>query len=167
MREITGDDAENVETTEEVEVLPRKTVVDHINDVITDLQTDGVTPEELFEMVKADENHPLRHRFTWDTDEAAYKYNIIEARTILRQVLLIQAGGTETMRAFVPVEVVANRREYVPTNVALGNAVGRAQLFNRYRSTLRGYRAALSAFEEFSPVVAAIEELEELSTDVE
>ena len=167
MREVTSDDAENVETTEEVEVLPRKTTIDHINDMIIDLQTDGVTPEELFEMVKADENHPLRHRFTWEKDDAAYKYNILEARTILRQVLLIQAGGTETVRAFVPIEVVENRREYVPVNVALASSVGRAQLFNRYRSTLRGYRAALSAFEEFSPILAAIEELEELSADVE
>ena len=163
MREVT----EDLETTEEAEVFPRKTMVDHINDVISDLQSDGVTPEELFEIVKADEDHPLRHRFTWDKDDAAYKYNIIEARAILRQVLLIQAGGSETMRAFVPIEVVSDRREYVPTNVALKNPVGRAQLFNRYRSTLRGYRAALSAFEEFTPVLAAIADLPELPKDEE
>lgn len=165
MREVIED--EDVETTGEVEVVPHKTTVDHINDVIADLQSDGVTPEELFEMVKADENHPLRHRFTWEQDHAAYKYNILEARTILRQVVLISAGGPETMRAFVPIEVVENRREYVPTNIALANPTGRAQLFNRYRSTLRGYRAALSAFEEFTPVLSAIEDLPELSVDVE
>ncbi|MBT6198940.1 MAG: hypothetical protein HOI21_00195 [Bacteroidetes Order II. Incertae sedis bacterium] len=162
MREVT----EDIETTGEVEVLPRKTTVDHINDVITDLQSAGVTPEELVEVAR-DPEHPLHHRFTWDTEAAAYQYNIIEARKILREVLLIQAGGSETMRAFVPIEVVPDRREYVPTNVALKNPAGRAQLFNRYRSTLRGYRAALSAFEEFTPVLAAIEDLPELPKDEE
>ncbi len=156
---------EVVETTEE-EVVPRKTNVDHINDIIADLQSAGVTPEELVEVAR-DPEHPLHDRFTWDVDEAAFQYNIIEARKILREVLLIQAGGSETVRAFVPIEVVTGRKEYVPTNVALKNAVGRAQLFNRYRSTLRGYRAALSAFEEFTPVLAAIEDLPELPKDEE
>jgi len=137
------------------EVVKGHTVHDAVTDLIAKYQRDGITAEELVDAAE-DIDHPLHDRFTWDDTIAARNFRVIEARQILGEVLLIQPGGTEPIRAFVPVKVVDNPSEYRPAITVMGDPESRQQLFNRYRSMLKGYSARLGSFNEFKDIVDAI-----------
>lgn len=50
-----------------------------------------VTPSAVVEYA-ADEESPLHEAFTWDDDEAARKHRLLEARWLLRRVVVVRKG---------------------------------------------------------------------------
>jgi hypothetical protein len=76
-------------------------------------------PEEVVAAAK-NPNNPLHTQFTWDDTEAAAKYRLEEARSLIRSIsVLITPNQTEPTRAFVhtspsgykPIEIVLNQKE--------------------------------------------------------
>lgn len=153
-------------TTADYEVVKGHTTYAVVTELIAGLKREGCTAEELVNAAE-DIDHPLHNRFEWDDTIAAKNFRIIEARTILGEVLLIQPGGTEPIRAFIPVKVVDNPSEYRPAITVMGDPDSRQQLFHRYRSMLKGYSARLGSFNEFKDIVDAIALLPAYVAEVE
>ena len=103
------------------------------------------------------EDAPLHSLFEWDDPKAAEKYREIQAGTIIRAIVAVDAGGHsgESVRAFVhvqdtyqPMSVVVKSRDLMEE--LQGTALRELQAFQRkYRS--------LQKVSAFKPVFKAID----------
>lgn len=136
--------------------------------VLCDLEAKhGEVTPELLVAEAADPEHPLHHRFEWDDEVAGHRFRLLQARKMILEVEIVDEGGVDRVRAFVPVEMEGGRR-HVRVADAMGDYEARRQVYQRYRSYLVGYQRRLQQFKEFEEVVGAIEGLpEELPADVD
>ena len=138
---------------------------EEIHDALLDVRAryGAVTPEVVVQDA-ADPQHPLHSRFTWDDNEAAALYRLIQARRLILNVKTITPGGVTEVRAFIPV-VVSDRRAHLPIDEVMADPDTRNQVYRRYRATMKGYGDRLRQFSEFESVVEAIDSLPEALSD--
>lgn len=145
---------------------------------------DGALTPQLVVAAAVDPDSPLHERFTWDDDEAADKYRLVEARRLLNRIIVVATvdGHPVEQRAFFNVfvrsaetpprmdleEIVAARERcafhpkldnrYVVSESAANDVCVRRQIVAAALGELNRWRARYSSIEEFGRVCAMIAE---------
>jgi len=103
---------------------------------------------------------PLHPCFEWNDEKAADAHRMWQARKLIGSIVVAeyddQPVAKET-RAFV--HITANDPQYVPIEVAMATESIRDEVLNRARREIKMWRARYAAYEEFSHLVAAIDEV--------
>lgn len=119
----------------------------------------GTLTERLLVDVASDPASPLHDQFVWDNDLAADGFRIVQARLLINRVKIsIQEGETvRVMPAFVSVIDGSGKRVRVGSERALANPDLLAQVLAQTRQQIHGLRNRLSAFDQATGVVAALD----------
>ncbi|TCT10506.1 hypothetical protein EDC22_1053 [Tepidamorphus gemmatus] len=118
------------------------------------------------EAVVADARHsasPLHPLFEWDEAEAAHQYRLVQARALIRSVVVrYRAGpgdGARRVVAFVNVKD-GDRQYYTTSAVALSDPARRAIVLRQAWEDFQALRRRYADLVEFSSFFAALDEIE-------
>jgi hypothetical protein len=105
-----------------------------------------ITAENVVRKAR-DDGSALHNCFEWDDSAAAEEYRLVQAREIMRSLVVIidkpdEPKGVTTVRAYENVDLAAkdsgeSRRAYVPTAKALAKPELRAQIIARLGDDIR------------------------------
>jgi hypothetical protein len=110
---------------------------------------DGILTAQAIVLAATPEDHPLHNRFEWDSDAAAAKYRLQQARQLVRIVRLqyiSKRGEPESMRVFHSVVTpdAPGGRAYQPLEVIQADQIMTQQLRRAmevdWRNLMRRYR---------------------------
>jgi hypothetical protein len=146
--------------------LPRDVSAQQLGDEVTAIEiAEGVcTPEALVDRERA-QDAPLHRYFTWDDYEAGERFRAMQARALIRSVVVVsEEAGAGRTPAFVHVTVVdahnGDRRDgYVATARALEATSWREQVLAEALGMLNGLRRRYSDLTELSGLWAALDEV--------
>lgn len=128
----------------------------------------AITPSAVVESARP-EDAPLHHAFEWDDSTAAEEYRKVQARQIVRAVIVVpepERGETfQPVRAFVSVNM-ENGRTYRPILAALREPDEREQVLRRFRNELMGIRQRYLNLIEFAELTGQFAEIERRLTRV-
>lgn len=124
---------------------------------VTDDEPDGsITPAEVVEHAR-DPGSEIHRCFTWDRDEAAHKYNLVQARYLIRcydvRVVVANAEPIVYSPGCVQVTRPDGNRCYVSSVTAMNNAEYRDQVLNDTSKQLEGMKERLRNLTALSPEV--------------
>jgi len=119
----------------------------------------GHLSAELVVAEASKESSPLHEHFEWDNTEAAEQYRLVQARTILRAIVIIRDNGEKDtpLRAFVHLTDSEDEAVYMDINVAMGDAAMRNQVLTRAWRELESWRRRYEEYEELAAVFAAMD----------
>lgn len=124
-----------------------------------------LAPESVVEEAR-DPEHPLHDRFTWDDDEAAEKYRLVEARGLIRRVnikIVIPAAKEEPVTVTVVRQFESRQSKrneeggYEEIRDIMSNADSRSELVEQVRRELFAYRKRYARLSELADVWAAVD----------
>lgn len=105
------------------------------------------------------EDAPLHPRFTWDDSVAGERWREVEARELIRSVLVTYKEtdrGKSSVRGYVSVpKSETTARQYVPTEEALLDPLTRELVLLDARRELRAFRVRYGHLEEYAALLAA------------
>jgi hypothetical protein len=103
--------------------------------------------------------------FEWDDREAAEEYRLVQARELIRGLVVVVSPTTkrvDPVRAFVsvsaPSETRPAERVYTSLQDALADPARRAEVLSRARHELTAFRQKYAALKELAPVMGAIDD---------
>lgn len=115
--------------------------------------TDGLIEAEAVVEAASDPESPLHRYFTWDDNEAAHQYRLVQARHLIARVTVTRV---QPAPQYVNVRI-GQRRGYVSTERAVADPDLYAQVAREARRGIISYRNRLAAFEQAAKVVAALD----------
>ena len=118
----------------------------------------GLSPATLLEASR-DPSAPLHNEFIWDNDEAAERYRLSQARSIIQNIVISvkRMDGSEVKdRQFV--SAPGGKGQYVSLQSALGKEEWTAHLLKQAEDELRSFEAKYRRLNELAGVNAAIED---------
>jgi hypothetical protein len=101
---------------------------------------------------------PLHGCFEWNDARAAQLHREEQARLLIRSVRIAE-DAAEPQRAYVNVKTADGSR-YIPTSVAMADALMRRQVLQDAMILLQGVRQRLSSLKRFERISTAIDNLE-------
>jgi hypothetical protein len=121
-------------------------------------------PKAVVEAVRGDENHRLRDYFTWDKDEALDKIQLIEARQLIRVVVMDVPGSTDSVRAYVSLTPDRKGGEdgsggYRSTVEVMGDKELRSLMLRDALTELRTFERKYRKLEALGPIFDAYQAL--------
>ena len=120
-------------------------------------QNGGQAKPELLVDVARNARHPLHTYFEWDDDVAGEHYRVIQARTLIRSIIIVPARGSNTViRAFVSVDP---GHGYELIADVMSDADKRAKLLARALAELEQIQARYSDLKELAEVWRAAEKV--------
>ena len=121
-----------------------------------------LTPERVI-IDARNPTSPLHPLFEWDESEAAHQYRLVQARALIRAVIVrYRPAPGEAPRkvvAFVNVKD-GDRQYYTATAVALANPRQRAIVLRQALEDFRALRRRYADLAEFASLFAALDEIE-------
>jgi hypothetical protein len=118
------------------------------------------------EAVVADASHsgsPLHPLFEWDEAEAAHQYRLVQARALIRAVVVryraAPGDGARSVVAFVNLKD-GDRQYYTATAVALSDPAQRAVVLRQAWEDFQALRKRYADLTEFAAVFTALDEIE-------
>ena len=111
-------------------------------------------------VVKWASNHPdsaLYGRFTWDKDDAAHKWNLHQARNLIRVNVKVLQANTEPVKTYVSLK--ADRKNNTGYRVmvdVLNDPDLRATMLAEALDELQAFECKYKAISELAPVFEAI-----------
>lgn len=140
------------------EPITNSAMVDALQRIAKD-DPDGVIAPEAVVSTAENPQSPLHSHFCWDDTEAARLYRLVQARSLIRRVVIRREP--EASPEFVNVTIQRGdgtmRRGYVPTERAVAETALYRQIVADARRGLEAYRRRLSAFTQAQGVVRAID----------
>ena len=131
----------------------QKVLYDEVNRIYQ--KNKKITPDQIIELAR-DENHPLHDYFEWDDAIAGNKYRLIQAREIIKNIMLVikneETGERFKVRAFLNVneaedgELCVNGNQLTENYYINQSQVRDSEDLRKYQ--LRKARAELLAFKE-------------------
>lgn len=129
----------------------------------------GITPEKVVEE-SVSEEAVLHSCFEWNDDKAAKEYREVQAREIIRNVVIVKTTSEElsepiTIRAYVPIietalpETEVKIRKYIPVQEAMDDNEYRKQTLKRAFDELKSFQNKYKQFKEFDEVFKAIDDV--------
>jgi hypothetical protein len=117
-----------------------------------------LTPPRVVESAKK-KSSPIHDCFEWDNSEAAQRYREEQARYLIRSVVVVysETEPTKEVRAFVNVMNEESAPSYRPIGVVMEDRALRAQVLERARMELAGWRRRYSELQEYAEVFSAID----------
>lgn len=123
-----------------------------------------LTPKEVVE-VATPEDHPLHKYFIWDDTEAARRFRLEQARSLLRVAVTVIGKDEKPIRAYV--SLVDDRQrttngdsEYRCTIDVLNDDALRKQLLKQAFAEFEGYREKYEQLSELAPLFKTAKRLE-------
>lgn len=117
-----------------------------------------LTPEAV--VIDAQSPRSVLHgAFEWDDAAAASAYRLVQARELIRAVVVIQTVNDQKtpIRAFVVVSNEEHGHAYTSIKVALRDPQMRAEVLSRARSELTAWRERYRELEEFAELFDVID----------
>lgn len=114
-------------------------------------------PSDVVAWAQANTESALHRQFTWDTTEAAHKWNLHQARNLIRVHVTVLADDTEPVRAYVSLK--ADRRNNTGYRVmvdVLSDPVLRQTMLDEALQELQSFERKYRAVTELAPVFDAI-----------
>ena len=113
-----------------------------------------VTPQEVLEIAR-DENTELHKCFEWDNDLAAEKYRLIQARSVIINLVFVKTDNEqEDVRCF---QITTERNTYQPAQQFLVQQDEYQALLKRAKAELEAFRRRYATLTELEGVLKAIE----------
>lgn len=124
---------------------------DEIMEICEELES--ATPQQILEKAR-DSNTELHKCFTWDNTEAAEKWRISEARTVVRNLKIIEQKSDKqpeptTIRVFYKTD---NESGYKPTKLILKKPDEYKALVERCRSELLAIKQKFNSISEYKEI---------------
>ena len=124
--------------------------------VYEEIGEDRVTPEQIVEKAK-DESTELHKCFEWDNDIAAEKYRIVQAREILRSLVVTPVTDDDTpVRVY---QISSTVSEYQPTKMFLEQPDEYTELLKRAKAELEAFKRRYHQLTELEEIFEAIDSL--------
>lgn len=120
------------------------------------VEAGGVLHAEQVIQAAADPTSPLHRFFTWDDTEAARRYRLVQARTLIRVAVVVEPTTLQKIRAYV--SLTPDRRHgggYRQTFEVLSEPVAREQALHDALVALANLRARYGHLRELAEVFAA------------
>lgn len=109
-----------------------------------------ITPEAVVERAR-DPSSALHERFDWNNDEAGEKYRLLQARSLIRRVVVHIEPRPEnqevTIRAYVNVD--RGSREYVPVSVVKSDEEATTAVLHHLLADLRSVQSRLVRYADY------------------
>lgn len=123
---------------------------------------DVLRPEDVVEFARNPKT-ALHKEFTWDDSEAARQYRLHQARRVITVHIQMEDDPPPTVvRALVETSNPATgATEYVRRERMLTDTDRRARLIRQGLSVAKNWRTRHEGIEEFAPIFAAIDEVEQ------
>lgn len=122
------------------------------------VQYGAITPTLVVKEAKK-RTSPLHAGFEWDDRAAAVEYRLVQARSVIRSVVVQRDGSdgeSRTVRAFVH---IGEDSEYEEIDVVLSVAVKREALLLRAQLEMQMFQRKYEVLEELASVFSAIDEV--------
>lgn len=116
---------------------------------------EGALTAEVVVRAAEKKSSPLHDMFEWDDAEAAHQYRLVQAREIIRHIVVIDNGDKTPRRAYVQVSF-DDGRAYVDTVEALKDSDLRVQVLNRARAEMESFIRRYQELEELSDVIVTM-----------
>ncbi len=117
-----------------------------------------ILPERVVEAAR-DESSPLHNQFEWNDSEAAQRYRIEQARSLLRVCVTMLPGTNEQIRAFVS---LSHEDGYRSTGAVMVNSDHRSQLLEDARNDMRMFESKYKHLSEVSDVISAMKRSQQM-----
>lgn len=127
-----------------------------------------LTPDLVLNEARRRES-PLHRHFEWDDSEAAHQYRIVQARELIRSIVVISepAPMMEPIRVKAFTSLPSEKgRSYVSTIKALDDTELRKQLLEEALKELRSFKAKYNRLTEFVKLFQEIQDLDSLYTEL-
>lgn len=114
-------------------------------------------PIDVVTWARNNEDSALYRQFDWNTKRAALKWQLHQARNLLRVHVTVLAENTQPVRAFV--SMVEDRNEqggYRAMVDVLSDAESRERLLNQALRELEGWQRRYQSLSELAAVFAAV-----------
>lgn len=121
-------------------------------------QQGSLTPRGVVAASRA-EDAPLHARFTWDDSVAGERWREVEARELIRSVMVVYKDtgrGPASVRGYVSIPATDEvPREYKPTAEALEDPLTRELLMMEARRELKAHQLRFGHLREYAALVEA------------
>lgn len=125
--------------------------------VADEIGENSITPEQVLEKAKNDENSELHKCFEWNDGIAAEKYRLIQARKIIINLAYVPKEKTdEPVRCF---QITREKSVYMPTKQFLVNNDEYQDLLKRAKVELESFKRRYATLSELESVFEAIENI--------
>lgn len=125
--------------------------------VADEIGESSITPEQVLEKARNDENSELHKCFEWNDGIAAEKYRLIQARKIIINLAYVPKEKTdEPVRCF---QITREKRVYMPTKQFLVNNDEYQDLLKRAKVELESFKRRYATLSELETVFEAIESI--------
>ncbi len=125
--------------------------------VADEIGENSITPEQVLEKARNDENSELHKCFEWNDGIAAEKYRLIQARKIIINLAYVPKEKTdEPVRCF---QITREKSVYMPTKQFLVNNDEYQDLLKRAKVELESFKRRYATLSELETVFEAIESI--------
>ena len=125
--------------------------------VADEIGENSITPEQVLEKARNDENSELHKCFEWNDGIAAEKYRLIQARKIIINLAYVPKEKTdEPVRCF---QITREKSVYMPTKQFLVNSNEYQDLLKRAKVELESFKRRYATLSELEAVFEAIENI--------
>lgn len=125
--------------------------------VADEIGENSITPEQVLEKARNDENSELHKCFEWNDGIADEKYRLIQARKIIINLAYVPKEKTdEPVRCF---QITREKSVYMPTKQFLVNNDEYQDLLKRAKVELESFKRRYATLSELESVFEAIESL--------
>lgn len=125
--------------------------------VANEIGENSITPEQVLEKARNDENSELHKCFEWNDGIAAEKYRLIQARKIIINLAYVPKEKTdEPVRCF---QITREKSVYMPTKQFLVNNDEYKDLLKRAKVELESFKRRYATLSELETVFEAIENI--------
>jgi hypothetical protein len=124
----------------------------------------GIVPKAIVDESRT-EDAVLHECFDWNDETAAEAYREVQAREIIRNVVVVKTTNEEgqkniTVRAFVPVSTEEEQpKKYITIDEAMADDEFRQQIVEQALKELVSFKAKYGHLKELSEVFTAIDKL--------
>lgn len=125
--------------------------------VADEIGENNITPEQVLEKARNDENSELHKCFEWNDGIAAEKYRLIQARKIIINLAYVPKEKTdEPVRCY---QITREKSVYMPTKQFLVNNDEYQDLLKRAKVELESFKRRYATLSELETVFEAIESI--------
>lgn len=116
-----------------------------------------LTAADVVEWARENEDSALHRQFTWDEADAAYKWNIHQARNLIRVHVTVLQGDTEPVRAYVSLKADRRNKTGYRAMVDVLNDPGlRETMLAEALEELQVFERKYRALSDLAPVFEAV-----------
>lgn len=124
--------------------------------------TGAIRPVDVLEAAR-DPDHALHKHFTWDDGEAAERYRLQQAGTLIRRARVTitprEGGPSVNVRAFVSLEADRGREGYRTVEAVIASPALKSEMLAAALAELRALRRKYADLAELAGVHVAIDQL--------